>query len=349
MPLVSLVIPTFNEQENIARLITGIRQFLDSQYKYEILVVDDGSDDTCDIAQCLGATIVAGQHKGLGQAIVDGLRTSKGDVVVVMDADGSHPVASLPSMINPILENKAEMTLGSRYVKGGSVVDWTTKREIISKVASFLAYPITGLRDNTSGYFAVARSILDGIDIEPSSWKIMLEVLVKVKPKRVIEVPICFEDRKHGESKFNKKEVVSYLKHLVKLVVFKHQRFLKFAIVGATGIIVNFSILYFLTERIHFWYLASATLAVVVAASSNYLQNHYWTFAEKRENNPNIFIGWLKYLVAVGVTEVLYLGIMYLFTSIIGLWYMLSAVCALAITTVLRFITADRVIWGAKK
>jgi len=349
MPLVSLIIPTFNEQENIAGLIEGIRRSLDSQFQYEILVVDDGSDATSSIAELLDADVIAGKHKGLGQAIVDGMAWAKGDVVVVMDADGSHPTESLPAMINPILDDKADFCLGSRYVKGGSVVDWTLKRKIISKVASLIAYPITGIRDNTSGYFACSSSILDGVDIQPSSWKIMLETLVKAKPKRVIEVPIRFEDRKYGESKFNKKEVVSYLKHLVKLAVFKHKRFLKFVVVGATGVAVNFGILYLLTDKIHFWYLASATLAVLIAASTNYLQNHYWTFKEKRENNPNVFKGWLKYLVAVGVTEVLYLGLMYLFTSVLGFWYMVSAVCALGITTILRFVTADRYIWGTKK
>jgi len=204
MPIVSLVIPTFNEQESIGILIAGIEKTL-VDIPHEIVVVDDGTDATASIAKELGANVVTGQHKGLGQAIVDGLAWAKGDVVVVMDADGSHSPKYLPAMINPILENKADMCVGSRYVKGGNVVDWTTKRKIISKVASLLAYPVTSLHDNTSGFFAIRRSLLDGVDIQPASWKIMLETLVKAKPKRVVEVPICFTDRKHGVSKFNKK------------------------------------------------------------------------------------------------------------------------------------------------
>ena len=145
-----------------------------------------------------------------------------------------------------------------------------------------------------------------------------------------------------------KKEVSAYINHLVKLAIFKYSRFLKFVVVGATGVVVNFGVLYLLTEKVHIWYLASATVAVAIAASSNYLQNHYWTFASKRANNPSLIVGWVKYLGAVGVTEVIYLGLVALFTSGFHFWYILSAVFSLVFTTILRFITADRFIWGAR-
>jgi dolichol-phosphate mannosyltransferase len=343
---VSVIIPTRNEQKNIAKLLTNLKDSM-RDYDYEAVVVDDSDDDTVKIAGQHGAGIIIGQRKGLGQAILDGIRGSDGEVVVVMDADRSHPVASIPSLVKPLSDGYG-MTIGSRYVSGGSIVGWTIKRKLISLFASAIAYPLSFKRDNTSGFFALNKSALDGVELKADSWKIMLEILIKANP-RAKEIPIQFIDRQEGESKFNRKQVVAYLKHLIKLYLFKYKHLLKFVVVGASGVVVNFGLTYLLTDKVHLWYLVSSMIAIGTAASSNYVMNHYWTFNDKQENNPSLFKGWLKYLSAIGVTEVIYIGLMFLFTSVVGLWYMLSAVLSLVITTTLRYITADRWIWGRKR
>ncbi len=141
---------------------------------------------------------------------------------------------------------------------------------------------------------------------------------------------------------------VSVVVPACKLFLFKYQRFFKFMAVGSTGVVVNFGLTYLLTEQIHLFYLFSSAFAVATAASSNYIMNHFWTFREKRANNPNILVGWMKYLLAIGVTELIYLSLMYLFTDVAGFWYMFSAVFSLFLTFILRFFTADRWIWGKK-
>lgn len=283
MPKVSIIIPTRNEEENIAELLKQLSVHLTGKYDYEAVVVDDSTDKTAEVAEKCGARVVKGQRKGLGQAIVDGLNQSELSVVaVVMDADMSHPVSSIPDLVDPIINCGADMTFGSRYVKGGSVVGWGLKRKLISFVASVIASPLTFKRDNTSGFFALRTSILKGIKLDTCSWKIMIEVLIKANPMVIEEVPICFADRTLGKSKFNKKEVVAYLKHLVKLYLYKYKKFIKFCAVGGSGALITFAITAFLTEILGFYYLASMVFAVFVATIWNFMLNLMWTFKERK-------------------------------------------------------------------
>ena len=158
--LVSIVIPTRNEEKNIVSLLSCFN-FASNGIQYETVVVDDSSDRTAEMAAMHGARIVKGQGKGLGQAIIDGIEASKGDIIVVMDADGQHPPAAIPSLLKPILEEGADMVIGSRYVNGGSNPGWKWSRRIVSRVACLLALPVTNVKDATSGFFAFRKSILE--------------------------------------------------------------------------------------------------------------------------------------------------------------------------------------------
>ncbi len=163
--LISIVIPTRNEEGNIAQLVKGIANAKIPQ-QFEIVVVDDSSDKTAEIAQSTGCRVVKGRGQGLGQAIIDGIEASQGDIVVVMDADLSHNPYTIPDLISPILYQGYDMVIGSRYMKGGQTIGWSLKRRIVSRVACLLALPITGLKDNTSGFFAFRKSILESLKRE---------------------------------------------------------------------------------------------------------------------------------------------------------------------------------------
>jgi len=280
---VSVVIPTKNEELNILRLLSQVMKYAD-----EVIVVDDSSDMTAKLATGTGAIVVNGQRKGLGQAIIDGISHASNEVVLVMDADFSHSPQSIPHLLNPIIEHGYDMCVGSRYVKGGDTLGWTKKRIAISRFAGSLAYLITGLRDNTSGFFAFRRSIVQNTVLKPESWKIMLEVLIKCSPVSVKEVPISFTDRCVGESKFNMKQVAYYLKHLLKLGLYKYQKFVKFCIVGASGALITFVITWILTEVANWWYMASMVIAVIIATISNFTFNYLWTFGvQKSQKSPD--------------------------------------------------------------
>jgi putative flippase GtrA len=170
------------------------------------------------------------------------------------------------------------MVIGSRYVRGGEVIGWELRRKVVSRVACLLALPITSIKDATSGFFAFRKNLIEGVKLEPSSWKIMLEVLLKTKPTRVLELPIQFEVRRKGKSKFNRKQMIAYLKHLALLAFWKYQRFIKFCVVGGVGAIITFGITWLGTEIARLWYMFSLVIAVLITTVSNFTLNSLWTF-----------------------------------------------------------------------
>jgi dolichol-phosphate mannosyltransferase len=286
----------------------------------------------------------------LGQAIIDGIKASDSDVVVVMDADLSHPPSKIPELVMSC-QNGYSMAVGSRYVKGGGIIGWTFKRRIISLVASMLAYPVTRIRDNTSGFFAVSRRSLDGVMLQADSWKIMLEVLVKTGAK-VKEVPIEFKDREAGKSKFNRKEVYAYLKHLCKLAFYKW-RMLPFMIVGSIGYIVNMVVYYPLTlwfqKTVTFlgqeFYLPPFLVSSFIAITSNYILNKRFTFGDYQEKK----LGYIKYLTTCSASLPIEMVLIFLFVRFMGFVPIMAVAVAILLVFIGRYAVLSRIVWGKKQ
>ncbi len=221
-PAVSLVLPTYNERECIERIHDRLDTAL-RPYDHEILVVDDSSPDgTADAVRQLAATgpyklLLRPVRAGLSSAVIDGCRQARGQVVVVMDADGSHPPELLPQLIEPIRAGTAEFVLGSRRVRGGSDEGLPPARWLISWLASLLAWPLTRVHDPMSGFFAIRRDVLSRGPLVPTGFKVALEILVKCRPSPVVEVPFRFGERLAGESKLGPGTIASYGEHLVRL------------------------------------------------------------------------------------------------------------------------------------
>ncbi len=207
---VSIIIPTYNEKNNIKPLISRINKVLDSnKIKGEIIIVDDDSpDNTAKFAQQLTSelnnlkVIVRKNTRGLSSAVVHGFNFASGSIFVVMDADLSHPPEVIPKLIKPILSNRAEITIGSRYIRGGGVENWTLKREVLSKLSAFLGRLVVfSVTDPMSGFFALKREVIKGVKLNPIGYKIGLEILAKGNYERISEVPYVFADRKFDKSK----------------------------------------------------------------------------------------------------------------------------------------------------
>ena len=206
---VSIIVPSLNEEENIAPLVS---QIIASAVPFrEILFVDDHSTDaTRDMVRALAESQPIrlieqdGADLGLAGAIMLGARAARGEILLVMDADLSHPPELINDLLAPLFAGAADMVVGSRYVKGGSTPGWPLWRRIVSRVGAALAYPLTGVHDSMCGFFAIPRSRLLELAPPASGFKIAFETIVHGgRTLRVREIPIAFRDRVRGKSKMS--------------------------------------------------------------------------------------------------------------------------------------------------
>lgn len=226
---ISVIIPTLNEAENIEAIITRVLAVTTS-VDVEIIVVDDNSKDgTQQKVQALAQTSPVrllerkNPEHGLTGAVLAGARAASSEVVVVMDADLSHPPERILDLSTPIVEGHLDMVIGSRYAPGGTTPGWPATRRWMSRAASALAWPLTDVHDALGGFFAVRRALLTEIPPDAAGFKIALELLARGGDDlRVSEVPIVFVDRAYGQSKMGSKVILTYLKRLFVLAGGRH-------------------------------------------------------------------------------------------------------------------------------
>ena len=227
---VSVIVPTYCEAENLPTLLPRIvSAFNTAKLNGEILIVDDSSpDNTEQVCKDLALTlpvrlIVRDDERGLSSAVIHGMMQAAGETLVVMDADLSHPPETIPELVRAIQLGDADFAIGSRYVSGGGTDEkWGLFRRLNSKVAGFLARPLTAVRDPMAGFFAIRRSVFQSAErLDPIGYKIGLELMIKCRCRRIREVPIFFAERLYGESKLSFKEQLKYLRHLRRLYAYK--------------------------------------------------------------------------------------------------------------------------------
>lgn len=347
---VSVVVPTYNEGENLPLIIPRICAVLkNADLSGEVIIVDDDSPDgTGQVARALAEeypvrTLVRTAERGLSSAVLAGFDMSEAAVCVVMDADGSHPIEKLPDMIRPILENKADIAVGSRHVQGGAIGQWPLHRRIISKTASLMAFGVTKMTDPTSGFMAIRRSLLDGLELDPVGWKIVLEIVVKSATDRLVEVPITFNDRQRGHSKMSLKEQWNYIRHLYRLYRYKTPgfiEFIKFCIVGFSGVCVDMGVVVALKTLLGLDTRLCAVFGFCVAVSTNYLFNRVWTF--QGAGHVPLIRSYATFFSVCSIGFLARLGVMHLlieFTPLDkGHGYMLINLIGIAVATAMNFL-----------
>lgn len=223
---VSIVTPTYNEKENLGKLVSQL--FKDCKgYDVELIVVDDNSPDGTgkladDLAKKHTIQVVHREGKlGLSSAVLAGFKEASGEILGVIDADLSHPTSKLPELIDCITKDNFDIAIGSRLIAGGGVEEWPFYRRMTSWGATILARPLTKVKDPMTGFFMFKREVINGLELKPIGYKILMEILVKGRYSRFKEIPYIFLNRSVGSSKLNSKEYMNYLKHLASLYRYK--------------------------------------------------------------------------------------------------------------------------------
>jgi dolichol-phosphate mannosyltransferase len=220
-PALSIVVPTYNERDRLTDLVAAVfAAYAAANLPGELIVVDDNSPDGTgaladDLATRHAIHVIHRSGKlGLGTAVVAGFERAEAPIVGVIDADLSHPPELLPRMLAAMEQSAADIVIGSRYIAGGGTRNWPIGRLILSRVACLMARPLTPVRDATSGFFLIRRDLARGVQISAGGFKICLELLIRARPRSVVEVPYVFTGRTAGQSKMNVKEATGYLQQL---------------------------------------------------------------------------------------------------------------------------------------
>jgi dolichol-phosphate mannosyltransferase len=330
---VVIVLPTYNERGNIAALLTSLQaEFRHLHHEMHILVVDDNSPDgTAELVRQAmrdqpNVHLITGEKAGLGAAYIRGMRYAmdelQADVVFEMDADFSHAPADVPRLL-ATLEESADFVIGSRHVKGGSIpAEWSVWRKLNSAGGNWVARYIVGLygiRDCTAGFRAIRASILRQIDfgalrVKGYAFQVALLHQAVTLGAVVKEVPVDFIDRKRGQSKLGLADIVEFVLNAWWIRLRALRTFIRFALVGASGTLVNLGVF---TGVLHTGlnkYVASA-LAVEISIIWNFFLNNYWTFKDRRSVDRTRIKG-LKYNLVSLAT----LGVSFATFSAMTLW-----------------------------
>ncbi len=358
-PAISIVVPTYQEVQNLPILVERIATAL-QEYQYEIIIADDfsadGTDELCaQLAEKLPVRLLSRhENRGLSPAVMDGIDIAKGEWIVVMDADLSHPPEKIPELIEILKNNIADFVVGSRYAAGGELGgDWPLLRRINSWVATILAKPLTSVADPMSGFFAFHRHQMP-TDLSPIGYKIGLEILVKAKHARtrVCETPIFFGDRCHGESKMIFREQVNYLRHLRRLYHFcwpKRMEIFQFGVVGGVGFVVDV-IFYYLLQMAGITHLFARAIAFWPSVTSNWFFNRIMTF--KTRPKKMAAAQWMQFVATSLIGFCINWGV-YATLTLQTEFFMenkfVAFVLGVLVGAVFNFIVADKLVFTAKQ
>jgi dolichol-phosphate mannosyltransferase len=318
-----IILPTYNESGNILLLINALQeQFKRIPHDMHILVVDDESPDgTGDLVRTAAKSmpnlfLLTGKKQGLGAAYIRGMTHAinefHADAVMEMDADFSHKPDDVPRLIAE-LDKGADFVIGSRYVPGGSIPeDWSFLRRMNSRWGNVFARYVAGMhtvRDCTAGFRAIRAAVIRKCDlsqlrVKGYAFQISLLYEALMNHARVQEVPVEFVDRTRGQTKLGISDIIEFMMNAWWIRFERSRTFIRFLVVGASGVAVNLISFTLLLHAGMNKYLASP-VAIELSIITNFFLNNYWTFAH-RENDDGVHIRGLKFnvvsFVALGVS-----------------------------------------------
>ncbi|MGX7745620.1 glycosyltransferase [Rhodopseudomonas parapalustris] len=338
----SVVVPTFNERDNVELLFRKLETAL-AGVAWEVVFVDDNSPDGTwqvvrDMAQrdsrvrCLRRI----GRRGLSGACIEGILASGAPFAAVMDADLQHDETLLTKMLSLLESKAADLVVGSRYIEGGSADSFNKQRAGISSIATQVAQKVLKIEvaDPMSGFFMIRRDRFEQLapQLSTQGFKILLDVIATARGSlRIVEVPFTFGSRLHGESKLDSMVALDFL-GLV-LAKFSHDmlslRFILFALVGSTGVVVHFVTLFVVLKVFEQPFAEAQGAAALVAMTSNFILNNFLTYRDQRLKGFAILRGLLLFYLVCGVGLLANVGVAFAVYNEHITWWLAGAAGAL--------------------
>jgi len=378
-PQVSIIIPTYNESQNILKILKSIGDSIPKKVPIETIVVDDNSPDGTgniveehieNVKELANHTVNVIHRKaktGLSSAILSGIRHATGDTIVVMDSDLSHPPSVIPKLLDA-LKSKCDLAIASRYAPGGAIEGWNLKRKLISRTATEIAKKGLGVdaTDPMSGFFAFKKKIIRDLKFDAIGYKMLLEILVKTKEISIAEIPYTFTDREFGASKLGISAMVDYVKSVWRLYRYgredristskKSVKFIskaaRFFTVGASGLGVNYLIsLLFAGGIADMWYLHANIIGIAASMTSNFVLNKAWTFGDRDFGPRRTLSQYSKFVTFSSLGALVQLGMVYGLVDGNGMSYPPALVISVTTAALGNFVlnkkwTFKEKIWG---
>jgi len=352
---VCVILPTYNEAENVKFVIPWIFEQADhiSSHELHVLVVDDNSPDgTQDVVSSLMSQyenlhLISGKKEGLGEAYKRGMAYASEklspDLVFEMDADGQHDATLIPLFVD-LANHGFSLVIGSRFAPGGSTPDFTFRRKLISRVGNWMIRFLGGLPriyDCTSGFRCIKADVLEKSEfgfLSTRGYSFQSSLLFELlrNGAKVIEVPIVFPDRQYGESKLSMQDQVEFLLNIVKLRFRQSEEFIKFLTVGFSGVFVNLGIYIFLTRILGVAIELASPIAIETSIITNFLLNHYWTFIS-RSTGTSFFRKFFRFHMAAGVAGVINYVVFLTLLHVFNMYDILSNIIGICVGALFNY------------
>ena len=364
-PVLSVIVPTFNERENIRELVQRLSVVL-AGIAWEVIFVDDDSPDGTaalvrEIARQDSRVRVLHRvgRRGLSTACVEGMLASSAPYLAVMDGDLQHDERILPALLRGVKDDGFDIAIGSRYVKGGGLGQWAGDRQLASRFATGVSRLVlkAAVQDPMSGYFLLRRDVLEGAvhDLSGIGFKILLDLFASSpKPLRFVEVPYEFRTRQAGESKFDTAVLWDFLMMLLDMTLGRYVpiRFIPFALVGGAGVFVHLLVLWLVFDLGGARFAVGQTVAAVVAMTFNFFINNVVTYRDRQLRGWGLLRGWVSFTLACSLGAVANVGIAtYAFeTQLVGQTaWVLSAIAGIIVGAVWNYAVTSVYTWNKVK
>ena len=342
LPQLSVVVPTFNERDNVATLYKRLEAALGAT-PWEVVFVDDNSPDgTWELVRGLAQRdsrvrcIRRVGRRGLSGACIEGILASSAPYAAVIDADLQHDETQLPKMLALLQGGQAELVIGSRYIEGGSADSFGKQRAGASALATEVAKRVLGVKvaDPMSGFFMIRRDRFEQMapQLSTQGFKILLDIIATARGElRTVEVPYSFGSRLHGESKLDSMVALD----LLGLVLAKltHDvislRFILFGMVGSIGLIVHLTTLFIALEFFNWPFAEAQALGAFVAMTSNFILNNFLTYRDQRLKGFAILRGIILFYLVCSVGLFANVGVAFSVYDQEPIWWLAGAAGAL--------------------